>query len=263
LSSNTNKKDNKQKQQPSQKKNNNDISNEEEIIIIDDTLKEATDKALKDFNMDVDTNKDLVNVELPDIEMSEKQLDDIVKDTTVKKIYKEPHESPTIEETLGTNEQYISLTKDEINDFRDQMNQDRQSMLMLLAAKPYIKLHLKTGMVDGKTMWIEKKFYFNSITKREDLGLRLKLNRSEDIKLTYQQTLSKPSSELTQKDYKFLKECQYILDVANFEMQAYEAKLRMGMSYEDFSRCNMDEYTFALQVINWRTIAPPFSKLKQ
>ena len=118
-------------------------------------------------------------------------------------------------------------------------------------------------MVEGKALWIEKKFYFNPITKREDLGLRLKVGRAEEIRLAYQQTLAKPADSLTQKDYQFLRDCQYIIDVANYEMQALEAKLRLGMTEDDFSRVSHEEYTFALQVINYRTIAPPFSKQRR
>lgn len=251
-----------QQQQPTQEKNN-DIENEDEIIVIDDNIKQAAKKALEELNIDTKNNSDLLNKDLPDIQLSEEHVQKIINDTSVKKLYKEPYEQPLIEDTLDSNEQLVKLTKEEIQTKREDMNLERQSMIMILSAKQYIKLHLKTGMVEGKALWVEKKYYFNPITKREDLALRLKVGRAEDIRLSYQQTLGKPADKLTDRDYKFLKDCQYLIDVANYEMQATEAKLRLGMSEDDFARISHEEYTFALQVINYRTIAPPFSRQRQ
>jgi hypothetical protein len=74
----------------------------------------------------------------------------------------------------------------------------------MLADNYTIKLHLNAGMKDGKNVWIEKEFYFNSFDKKAEFGLNILAARMKSMATKHTLLMNKEISDLTPGEQNFL-----------------------------------------------------------
>ncbi len=229
------------------------------IIKFTDEEFDLYNKTNQELNMDQDNYEDLKTIPSTPKGPSEKELDKIIKDTQTKTTIIDQGKTPSLMNTLGPNDRLGKVTEEDVKNIREKNEADRKNLIILLSDKDAITLDIKIGVKDGKSVFIQKKFYFNSIDKKEEFDLGMRKARLSQIPQRYQRLSAKDFSKLRDEEQEFLEIAHMLLEVASYQFSEFEAKLRLGMSAEDFARVDVIQYGLALQVIAWRTLNPSLS----
>lgn len=246
----------------SEKKLKRKIPKKDNDYKLNDDEQKVLNKISEDLQIDIENETDLE--EIPNNpELSGQELEKIIEDKSIKTIIRDSNDAPTISDTLSDNTVIGQLTKEDLTKIQEESNNERNKLIVTLAAFPTIKLHLNAGMREGKTVWIEKEFPFNAIDKWQELKINTLRARMQTISLKHALLQNKKIVDLTEDESNFLMKSSYMIEISGYRLSEYEAKLRLGMSPEDFARVNVDEYTLALQVLLWRTNNRPSFKRRQ
>ena len=226
--------DNKKQQKDKSVKNSSRKKNKT-ISFKDDEMKLFTDVS-KEFNMDNKSFSDL-KVPPPDIpDASQEEIIDLINDKNIKTTVVENGQAPPITNILDSTDQIGMVTDDEIRKIKEDNDRERKNMTMLLGTKHSMNLDIKIGMKDGKSVFVQKKYYFNSISKREEMQLGMKRARLNQINTEYQVLARKPYDELEDDEVDIVALAPAMIEVGSYQFSEFEAKLRLGMSAEDFAR---------------------------
>jgi hypothetical protein len=245
--------------QPVTKKKENKPS-KKKVIQFKDDERQLFEQVSNELNIDNKNHSDLKSPpeEVPD--PSQEEIIDLLKDKNIKTTVVEQGDVPPIRNVLDDTDQIGMVTDDEIRKIKDDNDRERKNMTMLLGTKDSMNLDIKVGMKDGKSVFMQKKYYFNSISKREEMQLGMKRARLNQINTEYQVLARKSYSDLTDEEAEFVGLAPAMIEIGSYQLSEFEAKLRLGMSAEDFARVDVIQYGFALQVIGWRTMNPRFSR---
>lgn len=255
LNSNISDKKSSSSQQQSKKKKENDI-----IKFDDEEMELFDDIANKELGMDNETLSDLKV--LPESkDLSDGELDDLIDNKENKILTRDEEDTPSIMDTLKSTDEIGRLTNEQIEEKKKQYVDEKNNLIVWLAAKSTISLHVYAGNRDGKALWEEKTFRFNSINKRQEMALNLLASRVKTISVRNALISNKAMTSLTDEEREFLSLAPLMIEVAAYRLSEKEAKLRLGMSPEDFAKVQADEYSLALQVLVWRTQNIPYYKL--
>ena len=225
-----------------------------------DDEKKLFNDVSKELGMDNENFSDLKNPP-PDIpDTSEEEIIDLLNNKNIKTTVIENGKAPPLQNILDDTDQVGMVTDDEIRKIKEDNDRERKNMTMLLGTKDSMNLDIKIGMKDGKSVFMQKKYYFNSISKREEMQLGMKRARLNQINTEYQVLARKPYDELDDSEVDIVALAPAMIEIGSYQLSEFEAKLRLGMSAEDFARVEVVQYTFALQVIAWRTMNPRFSR---
>lgn len=229
------------------------------VIKFTDEEFELYNQTNKELNIDQENYTDLKNLPPTPKGPSDKELDKIIKDSQTKTTLVEPGKTPSLMNTLGPNDRLGKVTDDDVKKIKERNEADRKNLIILLADKDGITLDVKIGMKEGRSVFVQKKFYFNSIDKKEEFDLGMKKARLSQIPQRYTRLASKDLATLNDEEQEFLELAHMLLEVASYQFSEFEAKLRLGMSSEDFARVDVIQYGLALQVLGWRALNPSFS----
>ena len=249
---NNNKKPQKNKSVKSQKKKKTISFKDDEMKLFNDVSSE--------LKMD---NKNFSDLKVPPTEIpdaSQEEIIDLINDKNVKTTVVENGQAPPITNIMDDTDQLGSVTDDEIRKIKANNDRERKNLQMLLGTKDSMNLDIKIGMKDGKSVFMQKRYYFNSISKREEMQLGMKRARLNQINTEYQVLARKPYDELEEDEVEIVAMAPAMIEIGSYQLSEFEAKLRLGMSAEDFARVEVIQYAFALQVIAWRTMNPRFSR---
>lgn len=246
----------KQPLDPEQKdKQKKDLSfNEEEIKVFDEVT--------EDLGFDNENQEDLTEVKIPK-ELDDQEKIDLLNDSKVKTLLTEPNEQPDITDTLDDDDEIPDLTNKAIKELKDDATNARNNLIVWLGSQEKIKLHIGKGMINGKKLWVEKEFWFNSIDKTQELKLKMLLSRSQTLGYKNTITANKDTRILTETEIDFLYKAPIMINVAEFNYAAYEAKIRFGMEWQDFASVDTEEYGMAIAALAWRSVNVPYYKAKQ
>ena len=247
-------------EQPSTVKKQNKSSKKTKTISFRDDEMKLYHDVSKELGMDNENFSDLKNppVDIPDA--SEEEIIDLLNNKNVKTTVMEDGKAPPLTNIMDKTDEMGMVTDDEIRKIKDDNDRERKNMTMLLGTKDSINLDIKIGMKDGKSVFVQKKYYFNSISKREEMQLGMKRARLNQINTEYQVLARKSYDELDNNEVDIVAMAPMMIEIGSYQLSEFEAKLRLGMSAEDFARVEVVQYTFALQVIAWRTMNPRISK---
>ena len=229
------------------------------VIKFTDEEFELYNRTNQELDIDQENYTDLKNLPPTPKGPSDKELDRIIKDTQTKTTLVDPGKTPSLMNTLGPNDRLGKVTDEDVKNIKERNEADRKNLIILLADKEAITLDIKIGVKEGKSVYVQKKFYFNSIDKQEEFALGMKKARLSQIPQRYTRLASKELATLNDEEQEFLELAHMLLEVASYQFSEYEAKLRLGMSAEDFARVDVIQYGLALQVLGWRTLNPSFS----
>jgi hypothetical protein len=190
---------------------------------------------------------------------SEKELDRIIKDVNTKTTLVDPGKTPSLTNMLGPNDRLGRVTDEDMELMKARNEKDRKELIMLLAEKETINMDIKLGVKEGRSVYVQKRFYFNSIDKREEFDLGMKKARLAQIPQRYTRLTAKPQAKRSEEEEEFLELAHMLLEVASYQFSEFEAQLRLGMPPEDFARVDIIQYGLALQVLAWRTMSPSSS----
>ena len=247
-------------EQPSTVKKQNKSSKKTKTISFRDDEMKLYHDVSKELGMDNENFSDLKNppVDIPDA--SEEEIIDLLNNKNVKTTVMEDGKAPPLTNIMDKTDEMGMVTDDEIRKIKDDNDRERKNLTMLLGTKDSINLDIKIGMKDGKSVFVQKKYYFNSISKREEMQLGMKRARLNQINTEYQVLARKSYDELDNNEVDIVAMAPMMIEIGSYQLSEFEAKLRLGMSAEDFARVEVVQYTFALQVIAWRTMNPRISK---
>ena len=229
------------------------------ISFRDDEMKLFKDVS-KELGMDNENFSDLKTppADIPDTPQEE--IIDLLNNKNIKTTVMDDGKAPPLTNIMDETDEMGMVTDDEIRKIKDDNDRERKNLTMLLGTKDSINLDIKIGMKDGKSVFVQKKYYFNSISKREEMQLGMKRARLNQINTEYQVLARKPYEELDDNDVDIVSLAPAMIEIGSYQLSEFEAKLRLGMPAEDFARVEVIQYTFALQVIAWRTMNPRFSR---
>lgn len=216
-----------------------------------------------ELKIDDENNTDLLQTPDNKPDLSEKELDKIAKDPKYNTTITEHGEVPSLLNTLGPTDSLGKITDVEVNDINTRNDKDRKNLIILLAAKDYINLDIHIGDKDGKAMYIQKQYYFKSISKKEELQLKLKQARLTQLSHRYTILVNKEGRGWTDEEAEFITMAQAMMEIASYQFMEHEAKLKLGMPHDDFARVETQQYGLALSVINRRNQYPSFSNRGQ
>jgi len=234
--------------------------NKKKVIKFKDDELDLFDKVSKDMGIDNKTHSDLTSLppEIPD--PSQEEIIDLLKDKKLKTTVLEQGKTPPIENVLDEGDEIGEITDEEIQELRRKDEEARKNMIALLAPKDSINLDIKYGMKDGKSVFVSKKYYFNSISKRDEMHLGMMRARLNQINTEYQVVARKSWDEMTDEQVDFMSLAPAMIEIGSYKLSEFEAKLRLGMPPEDFARVDVIQYGLALQVIASRTLKTRFSR---
>jgi hypothetical protein len=153
--------------------------------------------------------------------------------------------NPTIMDTIPSNSKVVELTLEEIKQRKQNKIDRRENLVLMLADNDTIKLHLDAGMKDGKKVWIEKEFYFNSFDKKAEFSLNILAARLRGMATKHTLLMNKNMDELSPGEQNFLMNSQLMIEVASYRLQEYEVKLKFGMTPQEYSRVDSKELDIA------------------
>lgn len=223
---------------------------------------DAFDQVEKELNIDEVNQSDLEDPnafpELPNL--STEDLQEIIKDPKNRALLKDETSNPTIYDTLKSTDEIKGMKPEEIAKLRKELATEKQNLMVFLGSQPTIKLHLRTGMMDGKNVWIEKEFPFNSLDKRQEFHLNILRARLNTLSIKYNIVGAKAPLTLTEEEVNFLTKSSIMIEVAGWRQAEKEALLKLGMAGEDFARVDTDQYKIALLSWAWRSQNVPYYK---
>lgn len=228
------------------------FTDEEEKIYVENT---------EDLGFDNENQEDLTEVKVPK-DLSDDEKLDLINDPKIKTLLTEPNENPDLTDTLDDDDEIPNLTNKAIKEMKDKATDARNNLIVWLGSQEKIKLHIGKGMIDGKKLWIEKDFWFNSIDKTQELKMKMLLSRTQTLGYKNTITANKDTRILTEAEVDFLYRAPIMINVAEFNYSAFEAKIRFGMEWQDFASVDTDEYGIALAALAWRSINVPYYKAK-
>ena len=250
---------NENKKQKGKSVKSSNKSKKKTISFKDDEMKLFNDVS-SELKMD---NKNFSDLKVPPNEIpdaSQEEIIDLINDKNIKTTVVENGQAPPITNIMDDTDQLGSVTDDEIRKIKADNDRERKNLQMLLGTKDSMNLDIKIGMKDGKSVFMQKRYYFNSISKREEMQLGMKRARLNQINTEYQVLARKPYDELEEDEVEIVAMAPAMIEIGSYQLSEFEAKLRLGMSAEDFARVEVIQYAFALQVIAWRTMNPRFSR---
>lgn len=215
----------------------------------------------KELGIDNENFSDLKDLpRVPD--MSEDQINKVLNDEETRTLIKNVDEDPHITETLREGEEIGRLSNKDFKEIAEQVNTERQNLIMWLGSQPRIRLHIKAGEKNNKTVWVEKEFPYRSLDKRQELNVSLLRARLQAIQIKHNILGNKQLNTLNDEEKSFLDLSQFMIEIAGYRVAEYEARLRFGMTSEDFARVDSTEYNLATQAYLWRVINVPYYKVK-
>lgn len=239
----------------------NSISDVKKIKFNKDEMN-LLDSAGKELGIDNENFTDLKDLpRVPD--MSEDQITKVLNDEETRTLIKDIDEDPHITETIREGEEIGRLSTKDFKELSEQVNVERQNLIMWLGSQPRIRLHVKAGIKNNKTVWIEKEFPYRSLDKRQELNVALLRARLQAIQIKHNILGNKQLNTLNDEEKSFLDLSQFMIEIAGYRVAEYEARLRFGMSSEDFARVDSNEYSLASQAYLWRVINVPYYKPRQ
>lgn len=221
-----------------------------------DLFSEVTESELKWDNADFDDLK----VFPEDKDLPDNELMKIMEDKNIKTLVRDEQDTPQITDTIKQNEEIGRLTNEEVVKIKKDYIDEKNNLIVWLAAKSTITLHVYAGNRDGKAIWVEKDFRFNSLNKRQEMQLNMLNSRVRTISVRSTLLQNKPMSTLADEEKEFMQLAPGMIEVAAYRLSEMEAKLRLGMTPDDFAKVQADEYSLALQVLAWRTQNVPYYK---
>jgi len=225
------------------KKDNKDKDND--LIVFEEKEKELLEQTAQDLQIDLQNDSDLLqNLEQFE-DLSNEQLDQVIEDKNVKTLIRDLGNNPTIMDTIPSNSKVAELTLEEIKQRKQDKIDRRENLILMLADSDTIKLHLDAGMKDGKKVWIEKEFYFNSFDKKAEFSLNILAARLRGMATKHTLLMNKNMDELSPGEQNFLMNSQLMIEVASYRLQEYEVKLKFGMTPQEYSRVDSKELDIA------------------
>lgn len=222
---------------------------------------EMLNKTNEEMNIDDVEFSDLKNLPTEPPMPSDKELDDIINDPKYNATVLNTNETPPILNTLGPNDQLGKITDEDVLKIQTNNLKHKKNLIVLLASKDHINLDIKIGMRDGKSIFIQKPFYYNAIDKKEEFKLKMRSARLSQISHKYTIIVNRQDRAWTDQEGDFLSLAPAMIEIASYQLAEDDAKLRLGMSAEDFARVDVVQFQLAKQVIDWRTANPSFSNL--
>lgn len=226
-----------------------------DVIVFEDKEVELLKKNTE--GLDLENESDLLEIPEDIPELTPKDLDKIIESKDVKTLLREPNDNPSIADTFSETDIIPELTESEIEALKKEIVDRHNNLVMQLATNDSIKLHINAGMKNGKMVWIEKNFYFNSIDKGQELKLNLLNARLRSIASKHTILGTKPIGELTEQEQEFLSNSQMMIEIAAYRLSEYEARLKFGMTADEFAKVDANEYNIATSVYLERTKANP------
>jgi len=225
------------------KKDNKDKDND--LIVFEEKEKELLEQTAQDLQIDLQNDSDLLqNLEQFE-DLSNEQLDQVIEDKNVKTLIRDLGNNPTIMDTIPSNSKVAELTLEEIKQRKQDKIDRRENLILMLADSDTIKLHLDAGMKDGKKVWIEKEFYFNSFDKKAEFSLNILAARLRGMATKHTLLMNKNMDELSPGEQNFLMNSQLMIEVAAYRLQEYEVKLKFGMTPQEYARVETKELDIA------------------
>jgi hypothetical protein len=256
-STTVNNKDDKEKENKEVEKKSPSIFefSQEEFNMLNDQYKE--------LSMDNEEFSDLKDIPESPPAATDKELDEIINDPKYKTIITEPGENPPINNTLGPDDRLGKITDEEVTNITNKNLRHKKNLIVLLASKDHINLDIKIGVKEGKSMYIQKSFYYNSLNKKEEFQIKMRNARLSQISHKYTMIINRQDRSWNEQESEFVSFAPAMMEIAAYQQAEMEAKLKLGMSAEDFARVDVTQFQLAQQVIDWRTTSPSFSNLGQ
>ena len=235
-------------------------TNNTELLTFNDDEMGIYNEVTEELKQDNENFSDLIQFPEEKPDMTEDQLLKLEEDPNIKTLERDVYDPPSINDTIPDNEQVGMISNDDISKIKKDAIDERNSTVAWLASSNDISLHIYAGSKNGKAIWIEKKYYFNPISQRQQLHLNQLKARQATISVDNTLLLNQPINTLTDQQKAFMRLAPIMIEVAGYRLTQEEARLRLGMSADDFSKVQTDEYNLAQRVIEWRTLYPPRSR---
>lgn len=240
---------NSDKKTVNKKSSSSKDNNDNDVIVFEQKETELLEETAKDLNIDIQNDSDLLenlnqmteNAE----DLTPDQLDKVLEDKSVKTLIRDIGNTPTIMDTLPPNTKVAELTLEEINQRKQDKVDRRNNLILMLADNDTIKLHLGAGMKEGKKIWIEKEFYFNSYDKKDEFRLSILSARLRGMATKHTLLVNKDMSELSPGEQNFLMNSQLMIEVAAYRLQEQETHLKFGMTPYEYARVETKELDIA------------------
>jgi hypothetical protein len=238
-----------QQQEQSQK-------NDEDIIVFEPKEKELLEKTAEELNIDLQNDSDLVaSPSSMGEDFKPEDIDKVMNDKKTKHLIRDIGNNPNLFDTLtstsdkkGNSINVGNLTIEDIKNIREEKSNRREELILQLANADSMKMHLIIGMKEGKNVWIEKEFFFNSYEQRQRFALSVLLARLDSLAKKFTLLNYKPMNELSDADRNFVMHGKMMIEVAGYRYQEHEFKLKFGMTPEDYARIPVDELDLAREV---------------
>lgn len=225
-----------------------------EMNLLSDTAKE--------LKVDLKSHVDLKN--LPEAkELNSEQLNEVLADEKTKTLIKSVTEDPKITETLREGESIGNLTIGDFDNLEKKVAREKKNLIMWLGANESIRLHIWVGEKNNKSIYVEKEFWYRSIKKRDELKLNLLKSRLNSINIKHNLIANRPLNTLNEEEKSFLDYSSYMIQIADYKVNEYEARLRFGMPADDFAAADGTEMAFANLAYAWRQVNVPYYNAEQ
>lgn len=256
--SNNNKKD---KKINSEQQHDND-----DVIVFQDKEKEILQETAKDLDINLENDSDLlITPEIPE-DLSPKDLDKLINDKKNKTLIRDIGNNPNIFDTVSDkkgNNSFGNLTAEDIKNLKEEKTNRKDELVMQLANSDTIKLHLDAGMKDGKKVWVEREFWYNSFDQKQRFALNVLAARLKSLGIRHTLLVNKPFTELSDADRSFLLNSNLMIEVAAYRYQEFEAKLKFGMASDEYARVLAEELDLAREVYDEHIKSIPSYRARQ
>lgn len=236
-------------------------------MVIDQDTKKDVERLEKDLQIEIDeTQEQISNASVDDLyEPDQEEVKKTIENPNINKVltqhgeFPDPKSSLSEEKRNEVDEKLSTKSNVEIDeDIQKKVEKDRQEreiLIMELAARPSMTMHLYSGMNEetGETVWVQKSFFFNNPTKQQNQWLKQMLNKTSDMEFRYNELIRKPYSQLSQEEWLFLRKARLYIDAVRYNLQKREMKYRFNMSPQDFERLSDADHALALEVTVYRT----------
>jgi hypothetical protein len=239
------------------KKGNESRPNDDDLLSFNEDEMGIYNEISKELKQDNENFSDLAQFPEEKPDMSQEQLKKLEDDPDTKTLERDPYDPPTLNDAISGNAEVGKLTNQDLEKIKKDAIDDRNNTVAYLAAERDIAIHIYAGSRGGKSVWIEKRYYFNPISMRQDMHLNQLRSRQATLSVHNTLLLNQPIHTLTDQQKAFMRLAPIMIDVAGYRLTEEEARLRLGMSADDFSKVQKDEYNLVQRVLEWRTLYPP------
>jgi len=247
-----------------------DVDNKQEIAKKPSTVFEFSQEEFnmlneqyQEMNIDNENFSDVKNIPQSPPDATDKELDEIINDPKYNTTVTDPGQMPPINNTLDSNDRLETISDEEVRSIINESDRYQKNLIVLLASKDHINLDIKIGVKEGKSVYIKKPFYYNSLHKREDFQIKMRNARLSQISHKYTIIINRQDRTWNDQEAEFVSLAPAMMEIAAYQQAEMEAKLKFGMSPEDFARVDDTQFRLAQKVMEWRTTHPSSFSLGQ